>query len=268
MAVLLSALLLGLMGSFHCLGMCGPIVLALPLHGNNVRQKIWGGLLYNIGRTVTYGAMGAVFGLLGQGLQLIGFQQVVSVIMGAVMIISVMFPALFKNQYDLQKSSFRLTARLKKSIAQLFSVRSFQSLFFIGLLNGLLPCGLVYIAIAGSIATGSVVAGIWYMVLFGLGTIPMLLALGVAGNLVGTRVRQRINRLIPILVVLVGIFFILRGLNLNIKYLSPTKDKIEKRFEKSLEENQLSENQDTKAGYTVKTGVPACCSQDTVSIKK
>ena len=97
MTIFISALILGLMGSFHCAGMCGPIAIALPLHGNTVPQKIFGGTLYNLGRTLTYGVMGAIFGLLGQGLQLIGFQQKVSVIMGALMIISVLFPTLFKN---------------------------------------------------------------------------------------------------------------------------------------------------------------------------
>lgn len=260
MAIMLSALVLGLMGSFHCVGMCGPIVLALPLHGNNIQQKIFGGLLYNVGRTITYATMGAVFGLLGQGLRLVGFQQVVSVIMGTVMVVSVLFPALFRNQYDLQKSSFKLIGKLKKTLAEMFSVRSFQSLFYIGLLNGLLPCGLVYIALAGALATGNVVMGIWYMVLFGLGTIPMLLALGVAGNLVSHRIRQRINRLIPIMVVIVGVFFILRGLNLNIKYLSPTKDRIEKRFEKSLEEKNLSlQETDKNATFTANGEIPSCC---------
>jgi uncharacterized protein len=263
MAIMLSALVLGLMGSFHCVGMCGPIVLALPLHGNNIQQKIFGGLLYNTGRTITYAAMGAVFGLLGQGLRLVGFQQVVSVIMGTVMIISVLFPALFRNQYDLHKSSFKLIGKLKKTLAEMFSVRSFQSLFFIGLLNGLLPCGLVYIALAGALAAGNVVMGIWYMVLFGLGTIPMLLALGVAGNLVSQSIRQRINRLIPIMVVIVGVFFILRGLNLNIKYLSPTKDRIEKRFEKSLEEQQLSlQETENSTAFTPKGDLPSCCESD------
>lgn len=239
-AILTSALILGFAGSFHCLGMCGPIVAALPLHGNTLAQKIYGGTLYNLGRTVTYGIMGAIFGLLGQGLELVGFQQVVSVVMGALMVISVLFPSLFRNQVDLTKSSFKLVGKLKKSISNMFSVRSFQSLFIIGLLNGLLPCGLVYIALAGALATGNAATGTLYMVLFGLGTIPMLLALGVAGNMVSAQARKKINRLIPVLVVIVGIFFILRGLNLNIPFLSPTREKIEKKFEKSLEEKELS----------------------------
>jgi uncharacterized protein len=234
MTILISALILGLMGSFHCAGMCGPIAIALPLHGNTVPQKIFGGALYNVGRTITYGIMGAIFGLLGQGISMIGFQQKVSVIMGAFMIITVLFPVLFRNQYSMDKSWFSLVGKLKKSIGQMFSVRSFSSLFFIGLLNGLLPCGLVYIAIAGAIGTGNVGQGTLYMILFGLGTIPMMLAISLAGNMMGLALRNRINKLIPVLVVVVGLLFILRGLDLGIPFLSPEKQKIEQKFENSL----------------------------------
>jgi len=246
MTIYISALVLGLMGSFHCAGMCGPIAIALPLHGNTVPQKIFGGGLYNIGRTITYGVMGAIFGLVGQGLQLIGFQQKVSVIMGSIMIISVLFPALFKNQYSLDKSWFSVVGKLKKKIGEMFSIRSFQSLFFIGMLNGLLPCGLVYMAIAGAIGTGGVVEGSLYMILFGLGTIPMLLAISLAGNILSLTVRNKINKLIPVLVVVVGILFVLRGLSLGIPYLSPPKQKIEQKFEKSLEAETAELHQESK----------------------
>jgi sulfite exporter TauE/SafE len=237
MAILISALVLGLMGSFHCAGMCGPIAIALPLHGNTVPQKIFGGTLYNVGRTITYGIMGAIFGLLGQGIQLLGVQQKISVIMGAAMIISVLFPALFKNQYRMDKSMLSFVGKLKKRIAEMFSIRSFQSLFFIGMLNGLLPCGLVYMAIAGAIGTGNTAEGTLYMILFGLGTIPMLLTISLAGNFMSLALRKKINKLIPVMVVVVGLLFILRGLSLGIPFLSPEKQKIEQKFEKSLEKN-------------------------------
>lgn len=253
MAILLSALVLGLMGSFHCAGMCGPIAIALPLHGNTVPQKIFGGALYNIGRTITYGVMGAIFGLLGQGVELIGFQQKISVIMGALMIISVLFPALFKNQYSMDKSWFSFVGKLKKSIGKMFSIRSFSSLFLIGLLNGLLPCGLVYIAIAGAIGTGEVVLGSLYMILFGLGTIPMMLSISLAGNVLSLAIRNKINKLIPVLVVVVGVFFILRGLSLGIPYLSPPKQKIEQKFEQGLEKNTAELFQFTNADCSIKT---------------
>jgi hypothetical protein len=252
MTILLSALILGLMGSFHCAGMCGPIAIALPLHGNTVPQKIFGGTLYNIGRTITYGVMGALFGLLGQGISMIGFQQKISVIMGVIMIISVLFPALFKNQYRMDKSWFSLVGKLKKSIGQMFSIRSFSSLFFIGLLNGLLPCGLVYIAIAGAIGTGDIAQGTFYMILFGLGTIPMMLTISLAGNMMGLALRNRINKLIPVLVVVVGLLFILRGLDLGIPYLSPEKQKIEQKFENSLEKNTTSLIQESKGDCCTK----------------
>ena len=238
MALLISALVLGLLGSFHCAGMCGPIAIALPLHGNRLPQKIYGGILYNLGRTLTYGVMGAVFGLLGQGVKLIGFQQKVSVIMGAIMIISVFFPSLFKNQYSNEKSWISWVGKLKSAIARMFAIRSFSSLFFIGLANGLLPCGLVYIAIAGAIGTGEVVHGSLYMLMFGLGTIPMMLSIAIAGNVISLAIRKKINKLMPVLVVVVGIFFILRGLSLGIPFLSPPKEKIEKKFEKSLKKEQ------------------------------
>ena len=247
MTILISALLIGLMGSFHCAGMCGPIAIALPLHGNTFVQKVFGGTLYNLGRTVTYGIMGALFGLIGQGMELLGFQQKISVLMGTVMIISVLFPGLFKNQYSLDKSLFSFVGKLKKSIGNLFSVRSFSSLFFIGLLNGLLPCGLVYMAIAGAIGTGNAMEGSLYMILFGLGTIPMLLGISVAGNMMSLAIRKKINKLIPVLVVVVGLLFILRGLSLGIPYLSPEKQMIEKKFEKSLEKNSSALKIETSA---------------------
>ncbi len=235
MVVLVSALVLGLMGSFHCAGMCGPIAIALPLHGNAILQKIFGGVLYNLGRTLTYGVMGAIFGLLGQGVEMIGFQQKISVVMGGIMIISVLFPSLFKNQYNLTTSWTRGVGKLKSTLGKMFSIRSFSSLFFIGLLNGLLPCGLVYMAIAGAIGTGDVGLGTLYMILFGLGTLPMLFSISLAGNILSIAIRRKINKLIPVLVILVGIFFVLRGLSLGIPHLSPPKEKIEKKFEKSLE---------------------------------
>jgi sulfite exporter TauE/SafE len=252
MTILISAIVLGLMGSFHCAGMCGPIAVALPLHGNTIPQKIFGVTLYNIGRTITYGVMGVLFGLLGQGLGMIGFQQMISVIMGAIMIISALFPALFKSQYRLDKGWFSFVGKLKKSIGEMFSIRSFSSLFFIGLLNGLLPCGLVYMAIAGAIGTGNAAEGTLYMILFGLGTIPMLLSISLAGNVINLAIRKKINKLIPVLVVVVGLLFILRGLSLGIPYLSPEKQMIEKKFEKSLEKHAASLIQESKGDCCTK----------------
>jgi sulfite exporter TauE/SafE len=224
MELLITAFILGIMGSFHCAGMCGPIALSLPLRGNNWWQKTAGGIIYNLGRTVTYGIMGALFGLIGQGFHWLGFQQLISILMGTFMIASVLFPYLFRNNHKINFEFF--TTPLRKAIQRMFRIRSYLGLFLVGLLNGLLPCGLVYLAIAGAIGTGSITYGIAFMVLFGLGTVPMMLLISLLGNFLSIAIRNRINKVIPYLVVFVGALFVLRGLCLGIPYLSPPADKM------------------------------------------
>jgi sulfite exporter TauE/SafE len=224
MEVLVAGLTLGLLGSFHCVGMCGPIALTLLLHEENFAKKLSGGLLYNLGRTVTYGLMGTVFGLVGQGFKLAGFQKWVSIIMGTAMILSVLTPALLNKLKG--KNEFPFSAWVRERLAVLLSKKSFGRLFFIGLFNGLLPCGLVYMAIAGSIATTDLYFGIWFMILFGLGTMPMLLIVSMAGGVISISLRNRINRIIPYAVVLIGVLFIFRGLSLGIPLISPPSEKL------------------------------------------
>ena len=224
MEILITAFVLGLMGSFHCVGMCGPIALSLPLRGNNFAQKITGGILYNLGRATTYGLMGAIFGIIGQSFHLLGFQQWISVIMGSLMIASILLPLIFKTRFKINLDT--LVIPLRRAIQQLFKVRSYKTLFLIGLGNGLLPCGLVYLAIAGAIGAGSVSLGAAFMVIFGLGTIPMMLLISLIGNIVTIQIRNTMNKIVPYIVVLIGIIFILRGLTLGIPYLSPPKDKL------------------------------------------
>lgn len=217
----ITALTLGLIGSFHCAGMCGPIAIALPLPQQNMVSRVSGALLYSTGRTITYGFLGALFGLLGSSIRLAGFQQFVSILMGALMILSVVFPVLFKKGRKIDLLLSRFTGKFVVLFRKFFQTRSLYSLLIIGLLNGLLPCGLVYIAIAGAINTTHLWQGTLFMIIFGLGTAPMLTLITMAGNLVSGTLRRKINKLIPVVVVLIGILFILRGLALGIPYVSP-----------------------------------------------
>ena len=240
--VYISALTLGLLGSFHCVGMCGPIALAIPLKTDSWLGRVFGGILYNLGRAITYAVMGAVFGLLGRGLVMSGFQQWVSIIMGAIMILSVITPSIYKNRFNAEKGIFSFVGKLKISLGKLFAQRSYNSLLMIGLLNGLLPCGLVYFAIAGAIATGTAASGSLFMFVFGLGTIPMLLAISLIGNMITLELRKKITKLIPYAVVFIGLLFILRGLSLGIPYLSPPEKAMSIPVEQETEEQK-----------------PACC---------
>lgn len=215
------AFTIGLVGSLHCLGMCGPIVVALPLGNRGFFDRFSGGILYNLGRTITYGLLGAVFGLLGKGISMAGFQQWASILMGVVMIASVLFPFLFRSQPGGASPVNTITQKIVQRLRSLFANHRKQNLLMIGLLNGLLPCGLVYVAVAGAIQSGSILHGVLFMAIFGLGTIPLLLVISLSGQLVGSAIRRRLSKVIPVFIVLLGIVFILRGMSLGIPYISP-----------------------------------------------
>ncbi len=226
MELLYTALGFGLLTSFHCIGMCGPIALALPLNKKNWGTRIFSALWYNVGRTITYASMGAIFGLIGAGFSMAGFQKWISIIMGIFMISTVIFPKINRALYK-GSSDSKLMKGVKNQIGKYFQQANYKSLFITGLLNGLLPCGMVYMALAGAIAVGSVDGSILYMTLFGLGTIPMMLMISIIGNFATLKLRRYINKIIPVIVVVIGVLFILRGMELGIKFISPPAKMLE-----------------------------------------
>lgn len=219
--LLWTAFLVGIIGSAHCAGMCGPIALALPLKGENWPGRAFSGVLYNTGRVITYILLGGIFGLLGKSLHMAGFQQWSSIIIGALMIAFVVVPLMFKKMPSMNNVFTGYSHRLLGSFRKLFRHRSHGSLFAIGLLNGILPCGLVYVAIAGALNTGSVFYGMMYMALFGAGTIPVMLGISMAGTMMGLKLRVLIHKLSPYVIVLIGVLILMRGLSLGIPYVSP-----------------------------------------------
>ena len=240
------ALMTGLIGSLHCIGMCGPIAIALPLGNKGLLNRIIGGLTYNIGRIITYGILGAIFGLLGQGIEMAGLQQWASILLGIALILSVVAPALFRGKVKFEQFFFGYAGKMISSFRRLFAISSIPSLFLIGLLNGLLPCGLVYIAIAGAINTNDLFSGINYMIIFGIGTIPIMLAIPLLGNLIGNKFRKRYSKVLSGFIIILGIIFILRGLSLGIPYISPAK-KMLVPHEKSMKMGGKNIENDTTA---------------------
>jgi len=221
MALFITAFTIGLVGSFHCIGMCGPIAFALPAKSRAVHHKVISGIVYNIGRITTYVVFGLLFGIIGQGISTAGFQQAISVILGVGFILSVLVPKSMLNKINPTSTIGFYISMVKNSLGKLLRSSSILNLVLIGLLNGLLPCGLVYAAIGGSIATGNVTDGVFFMMYFGLGTLPMMFSAVLISNFVSINFRNRIKRVIPVFIVLMGFLFILRGLNLGLPYLSP-----------------------------------------------
>jgi sulfite exporter TauE/SafE len=215
--MLWTAFMLGLAGSLHCAGMCGPLALALPATGRGYAGFLAGRLAYNLGRLTTYALLGVVFGLLGRSLALIGVQRWVSLGAGTLILAGL----LLSRRVGTGTPMIRAVARLKSALGSLLQRRTVASLGLLGLLNGLLPCGLVYAACVGAAATGNLTSGVSYMVLFGLGTVPLMLGLGLTGQAFPARWRFKLQQLVPASLALVAVLLILRGLALGIPYLSP-----------------------------------------------
>lgn len=220
-ALLISALTLGFLGSFHCIGMCGPIALSLPVQHLSGFRKVLGILIYNSGRAVTYFLLGVAFGSIGMSFQFFGWQQVLSIGLG-ILLIFIFISSLVGKRY-MQSSPFlkKWNQELSSLIVPLFHRKGFDALFIIGTLNGLLPCGLVYMAVAGALATGDILSSGLFMAAFGLGTMPAMMATSFAAGMVTLKMRNQIRKSFPYLLGLMGILLLLRGMNLGIPYLSP-----------------------------------------------
>ncbi|QTD36938.1 sulfite exporter TauE/SafE family protein [Polaribacter batillariae] len=217
----LSALIFGLLGSFHCIGMCGPIAFMLPVDRQKPVKRFFQILSYHLGRLFTYSLIGLLFGFLGKGFFFFGFQQQLSIIAGISMILIILFPQIFKRVNFSTKIS-SLIFKVKNALGKELKKKKNDTFFTIGFLNGFLPCGLVYMAVFGALATTNAFAGSLYMFLFGLGTIPLMTAVVYLGNFTKATFRKKIQKAIPVVVVCIGTLFILRGLGLGIPYISPT----------------------------------------------
>jgi len=222
---LITPLTIGLVGSLHCIGMCGPIALALPLKGKSNLQRVFGLLLYNSGRIVTYALFGTLFGILGKSFHLAGIQRQVSVFLGVLIIVGLLVPYVLKQKNKLTGWGYKIFGSLYSEMSVLLKNGSLGSLFVIGFLNGFLPCGLVYLAIAGAIAQPEILNGTLFMVMFGLGTIPAMFGIGWASKYISLTMRNAVKKATPFLVGFFGLLLIFRGLNLGV-YMSPKVDAV------------------------------------------
>jgi sulfite exporter TauE/SafE len=219
--MLWSAVIFGLLGSFHCVGMCGPIAFMLPVDRSNSTRKVFQIFTYHFGRLLAYSIIGLVFGLVGKGLYIFGIQQQLSILIGVLMILIVIIPTQTFNKYNLSKPIYKLISKVKSSLGQALKKKTADTFLTIGFLNGFLPCGLVYMAVIASIATQNAAQSSLYMLLFGLGTIPLMTTAIYVGKFLNATVKQRIQKAIPVFVILIGLLFIVRGMGLGIPYLSP-----------------------------------------------
>ncbi len=206
-----TAFLFGFMGSFHCAGMCGPIALTLPKKTTGLALK--GKLLYNSGRIITYAILGAVIGLFGRSLSLTGFQKTVSIVSGVSILLIAGVPMISKQIKPFNGFLYSMTNSIKKVFRRLLKSDSSYASLGIGLANGILPCGFVYLALGASLAMGSVGGSAGYMALFGLGTVPMMLFLTLTGQVLNFKFQRYVRLAIPYIAMVMGVWLIFRGIN-------------------------------------------------------
>lgn len=206
-----TAFTLGLFGSLHCVGMCGPLALSVPGQNDRFLTQLLKGISYNFGRIVTYAIIGFFLGFLGVGATLAGFQNVLSIVLGLLIILFILFPKLkFMNTSNSFYTKFY--GMISMSVGKLIRKRTIASTFSIGILNGFLPCGLVVTALAAALITPSAYHSMFYMAFFGLGTIPIMLMLNVAPSMFSLNLRQKLRPLTTYFAIFIGILLIARGI--------------------------------------------------------
>jgi len=213
-------LVLGAFSSLHCIGMCGPLALALPVQHLPVWQQRIAAIMHNLGRIATYALLGLLFGFAGRSLQLAGFQQWLSIISGAVILFFIV------NYYLLHKSwqpafTVKLNQAVQELMIRLLNNKTAKTYLLFGMVNGLLPCGMVYVALAAALNFREVENSVVFMSSFGAGTVPLLLLLTVLGHSVSFSVRSKIRKAVPYIMTVMAVLLILRGLNLGIPFISP-----------------------------------------------
>ncbi len=212
--------LMGLLGSVHCVGMCGPLVMALPIAQKTAAQKWISLALYHLGKMSSYALLGILFGLIGSQFPFYVFQQNLSIVIGVIMLVYVLYVFVLKTKHVLRLDF--IYKPVINQLGKLFKNKSIFAFLFIGFLNGLLPCGMVYLALTSALATQNVLQGGVFMALFGLGTVPALIMVALGGQYMSLVFRQKLQNLLPVFIFGMGVLLIVRGMNLGIPYLSPS----------------------------------------------
>lgn len=220
-ALLIGGFLLGAAGSLHCIGMCGPLSLALPLRTQNQLQKFLSLLSYQMGRIVTYAFLGLLVGAIGRPLQWGQYQQIFSIVMGSLILIVAIGYARRLYFFQLPGLTHFYTSVQNLISSRLKAAKGPLGFAGLGMANGLLPCGLVYVALASTLSIGNMIDSVGFMASFGAGTLPAMMLVGYSGQLIRPHTRAAFQKVVPYFIMALGVLLILRGLNLGIPYISP-----------------------------------------------
>lgn len=218
--VIIAGLILGLGSNFHCIGMCGPIAMAVPVNRKNNLTILSGTLQYNLGRVLTYALLGLIVGSIGLSINTLGLLQWISIIAGIFLIVFA-WRKYLQHLLPMVKLNLSMHSFTNKYLGKLIRSKSPFKLSLLGMLNGLLPCGMVYVALGNALLGGDMLSGALAMAAFGVGTLPGMMAVTFMANKLSLQVRRRMNKAVPYILTIVGVMVVLRGMNLGIPFVSP-----------------------------------------------
>lgn len=210
---------MGLLGSLHCAVMCGPLMLSLPLQKTSYLAGAFQLLAYQFGRVLVYTVMGILVGWIGSSFSVFASQEMLSLGIGIILILFVLLQWSGQYHQHIAALQFKLLTPISKLMGKLFG-KPFWGLFA-GMLNALIPCGMVYLALSTALNTATIKGGASFMFLFGLGTTPLMLLISLGGIYLKKYIRFNTQKLVPWLMFFVGTLFILRSAELGIPFLSP-----------------------------------------------
>jgi len=214
----LTAFMLGLAGSLHCIGMCSPLVMAATnLRGSHFVNR----LVYNMGRVFSYGLLGLIAATFGSLFQFNGFQQVLSSVLGVFLILAGVIGLTYLKIPFLTNFTLAFTGKIKKTFSKFLSKKSISSLALMGMLNGVLPCGLTSIAIAYCISLSTPQEGFLFMLIFGAATLPVMLGLTSVFQIFIKKLNISFHRVSTITMILLGVLLISRSILSNHHSISP-----------------------------------------------
>ena len=211
----LTALVIGFAGSMHCLGMCSPLAMAVTSRN---RSAFINRALYNGGRISTYALMGALVSGLGAMLPLSKYQNIISIVMGLTLLLigvgavrEIRIPGL---TWGIQ----RLTGGLKLLFAEYLQRKNRGAIVMLGALNGLLPCGLTFIALTWCVSLRGPLDGFNFMLLFGAGTLPVMLGFTSIIPALARKLNWSLQKLTTTMLILSGCVLILRVFIIHIPH--------------------------------------------------
>ncbi len=215
---IVSIIVIAFLGSFsHCVGMCGGIIIAYSStkieEGWNKPKQALAHLLYSLGRVTTYVILGAMFGFLGGVAMFNNMANGLLLILAGIFMILTGLSLSGKIKFlTLIEHSMSSASWYRKLFRELLQTKTLYSFFILGMINGLLPCGLVYFFAVTSASTGSAIYGALVMFIFGISTIPALFSLGFfVGLYKNSSLRDLIIKIASISVIIFGIYTIKNG---------------------------------------------------------